>query len=85
MLMQSSSFVYQDVECGCVCLFQITRNKPVMKPASGTRKCNCRQEMVTRNLGPGRFQMIQQTVSTFYNNVTFRLCAGPGVGSFVKS
>lgn len=43
--------------------FQITRNKPVMKPASGTRKCNCRQEMVTRNLGPGRFQMIQQTVS----------------------
>lgn len=42
---------------------QITRNKPVLKPASGTRKCNCRQEMVTRNLGPGRFQMMQQTVS----------------------
>lgn len=42
---------------------EITRNKPVMKPASGTRKCNCRQEMVTRNLGPGRFQMMQQTVS----------------------
>lgn len=41
---------------------EITRNKPVHKPASGTRKCNCRQEMVTRNLGPGRFQMIQQTV-----------------------
>ncbi|XP_022223725.1 dnaJ homolog shv [Drosophila obscura] len=41
---------------------EIVRNKPVMKPASGTRKCNCRQEMVTRNLGPGRFQMIQQTV-----------------------
>ncbi|CAD7085823.1 unnamed protein product [Hermetia illucens] len=41
---------------------EITRNKPVLKPAPGTRKCNCRQEMVTRNLGPGRFQMIQQTV-----------------------
>ncbi|KAL7742370.1 hypothetical protein ACLKA6_019006 [Drosophila palustris] len=41
---------------------EIVRNKPVMKPAAGTRKCNCRQEMVTRNLGPGRFQMIQQTV-----------------------
>lgn len=41
---------------------EITRNKPVHKPASGTRKCNCRQEMVTRNLGPGRFQMIQQQV-----------------------
>lgn len=34
----------------------------MIKPASGTRKCNCRQEMVTRNLGPGRFQMMQQTV-----------------------
>jgi len=43
-------------------LLQITRNKPVAKPASGTRKCNCRQEMVTRQLGPGRFQMTQQAV-----------------------
>ena len=33
---------------------QMTHNKPVMKPAKGTRKCNCRQEMVTRSLGPGR-------------------------------
>lgn len=39
-----------------------------MKPASGTRKCNCRQEMVTRNLGPGRFQMMQQTVSDHKQN-----------------
>ncbi len=41
---------------------ELTRNKPVMKPAKGTRKCNCRQEMVTRQLGPGRFQMTQQQV-----------------------
>lgn len=41
---------------------EITRNKPVMRTAKGTRKCNCRQEMITRNLGPGRFQMMQQTV-----------------------
>jgi len=41
---------------------EITRNKPVLKPAKGTRKCNCRQEMVTRQMGPGRFQMTQQTV-----------------------
>lgn len=40
-----------------------------MKPASGTRKCNCRQEMVTRNLGPGRFQMMQQTVCDECPNV----------------
>lgn len=48
---------------------EITRNKPVHKPAAGTRKCNCRQEMVTRNLGPGRFQMIQQTVCDECPNV----------------
>ncbi|XP_015521952.1 dnaJ homolog shv [Neodiprion virginianus] len=48
---------------------EITRNKPVMKAAAGTRKCNCRQEMVTRNLGPGRFQMMQQTVCDECPNV----------------
>lgn len=48
---------------------EIVRNKPVLKPASGTRKCNCRQEMVTRNLGPGRFQMMQQTVCDECPNV----------------
>lgn len=41
---------------------ELVRNKPVYKPAHGTRKCNCRQEMVTRQLGPGRFQMLQQAV-----------------------
>ncbi|XP_067626250.1 dnaJ homolog shv [Eurosta solidaginis] len=48
---------------------ELVRNKPVLKPASGKRKCNCRQEMVTRNLGPGRFQMIQQTVCDECPNV----------------
>ncbi|XP_060517133.1 dnaJ homolog shv [Cylas formicarius] len=48
---------------------EITRNKPVMKAASGTRKCNCRQEMITKSLGPGRFQMMQQTVCDECPNV----------------
>lgn len=48
---------------------EIVRNKPVLKPAAGSRKCNCRQEMVTRNLGPGRFQMIQQKVCDECPNV----------------
>lgn len=48
---------------------EITRNKPVMKPAKGSRKCNCRQEMTTRQLGPGRFQMLQQTVCDECPNV----------------
>lgn len=41
---------------------QLQRIKPVYKQTTGTRKCNCRQEMKTRSLGPGRFQMMQQTV-----------------------
>ncbi|KAI1292324.1 DnaJ -like protein subfamily B member 11 [Halotydeus destructor] len=41
---------------------EFVRNKAIYKPSRGTRKCNCRQEMVTRSLGPGRFQMMQQTV-----------------------
>ncbi|XP_069698375.1 dnaJ homolog shv [Periplaneta americana] len=48
---------------------EITHNKPVIKSAKGTRKCNCRQEMVTRHLGPGRFQMMQQTVCDECPNV----------------
>ncbi|KAL3213713.1 hypothetical protein MRX96_035214 [Rhipicephalus microplus] len=48
---------------------EVVRNKPVAKPAKGTRRCNCRQEMVTRQLGPGRFQMMQQTVCDECPNV----------------
>lgn len=50
---------------------ELTHNKPVMKPAKGTRRCNCRQEMVTRQLGPGRFQMTQQQVCDECPNVKF--------------
>ena len=30
---------------------EILRKRPIYKPAPGTRKCNCRSEMVTRSLG----------------------------------
>ena len=36
------------------------RDKPVAKPAPGKRKCNCRNKVVTRQLGPGMFQQFQQ-------------------------
>lgn len=48
---------------------EVIRNKPVIKPAKGMRQCNCRQEMVTRQLGPGRFQMTQQSVCDECPNV----------------
>ena len=50
-------------------MFQIVRNKPVAKTAPGTRKCNCRQEMQTIQMGPGRFQMIQREVCDDCPNV----------------
>ncbi|ESP01907.1 hypothetical protein LOTGIDRAFT_138864 [Lottia gigantea] len=50
---------------------EVIRYKPVAKPAKGTRKCNCRNEMVTTQLGPGRFQMSQQQVCDECPNVRF--------------
>jgi len=50
---------------------EMTHNKPVAKAAKGTRRCNCRQEMVTRSLGPGRFQMTQQEVCDECPNIRF--------------
>lgn len=41
---------------------EIVRYKPVAKPEKGTRKCNCRMEMRTYQMGPGRFQMSQEQV-----------------------
>ncbi|XP_038049217.1 dnaJ homolog subfamily B member 11-like [Patiria miniata] len=41
---------------------EVARYKPVAHTAPGTRKCNCRQEMRTQQLGPGRFQMTQHEV-----------------------
>ncbi|RWS07579.1 hypothetical protein B4U79_05194, partial [Dinothrombium tinctorium] len=41
---------------------ELVRSKNAFRPTSGTRKCNCRAEMVTRQLGPGRYQMMQQNV-----------------------
>ncbi|KAK2577450.1 hypothetical protein KPH14_003555 [Odynerus spinipes] len=48
---------------------EITRNKLVVKTSKGTRKCNCRQEFVTRNLGNGRYHMMQQQVCSECPNV----------------
>ncbi|XP_032821313.2 dnaJ homolog subfamily B member 11 [Petromyzon marinus] len=48
---------------------EVVRNKPVAKQTSGKRRCNCRQEMRTTQLGPGRFQMTQETVCDECPNV----------------
>lgn len=50
---------------------EIVRNKPVAKAASGTRRCNCRMEMRTTQMGPGRFQMSQEQVCDECPNIKF--------------
>ncbi|KAI8761350.1 dnaJ subfamily B member 11 [Biomphalaria glabrata] len=50
---------------------EVLRYKPVAKPAKGKRKCNCRMEMVTQQLGPGRFSMTQQQVCDECANIKF--------------
>ncbi|RUS82802.1 hypothetical protein EGW08_009422 [Elysia chlorotica] len=50
---------------------EVLRYKPVAKSAKGKRKCNCRMEMVTQQLGPGRFSMTQQQVCDDCPNIKF--------------
>lgn len=40
--------------------FSTVRDKPVLKPAAGTRQCKCKQKLITRQLGPGMFQQFTQ-------------------------
>ncbi|KAK9792942.1 hypothetical protein WJX73_000736 [Symbiochloris irregularis] len=36
--------------------FKVVRDKSVIRPAKGKRKCNCKNKMVTRQVGPGMYQ-----------------------------
>lgn len=36
--------------------FRIIRDKDVLKPAPGKRQCNCKQKVVTRQIGAGMYQ-----------------------------
>mmetsp|Transcript_38175 Transcript_38175/g.96618 ORF Transcript_38175/g.96618 Transcript_38175/m.96618 type:complete len:350 (-) Transcript_38175:321-1370(-) len=42
--------------------FKVTRDKAVIKPGPGKRKCKCKQKLVTKQLGPGMFQQFHQQV-----------------------
>lgn len=48
---------------------RVTRDKSVIRPAPGTRKCNCKQKLVTRQVGPGMFQQYTQHVCDDCPNV----------------
>ncbi|KAL6765851.1 ER DnaJ-like protein 1 [Haematococcus lacustris] len=48
---------------------KVTRDKAVVKPASGTRECKCKQKLVTKQLGPGMFQQYHKQVCEQCPNV----------------
>ena len=43
--------------------------KIVLKPASGKRRCNCRNEVYHKQIGPGMFQQMTEQVNSTSQNV----------------
>ncbi|KAF2607204.1 hypothetical protein F2Q68_00045245 [Brassica cretica] len=50
---------------------KVWREKNVIKPAPGKRKCNCRDEVYHRQIGPGMFQQMTEQVCDKCPNVKF--------------
>ncbi|XP_010544978.1 PREDICTED: dnaJ protein ERDJ3B [Tarenaya hassleriana] len=48
---------------------KVWREKNVLKPAPGKRKCNCRNEIYHRQIGPGMFQQMTEKVCEQCPNV----------------
>lgn len=52
-------------------VIRLGRDKSFVKPAKGIRKCNCKQRMVTRQIGPGMFQQYAKEECDECANVKF--------------
>ncbi|XP_052187037.1 dnaJ protein ERDJ3B [Diospyros lotus] len=50
---------------------KVWREKNILKPASGKRRCNCRNEVYHRQIGPGMFQQMTEQVCDQCPNVKF--------------
>eukprot|EP00850_Spirogloea_muscicola_P000180 SM000001S04582 [mRNA] locus=s1:1038433:1041250:- [translate_table: standard] len=57
--------------------FRMWRDKNVFKPAPGKRKCNCKNKMVTKQIGPGMFQQFAQQVCEDCPNIKLVREQGP--------
>jgi hypothetical protein len=51
------------------CNYQVWREKNVVKPAPGKRRCNCRNEVYHRQIGPGMFQQMTEQVKCISEDV----------------
>ncbi|CAH8390649.1 unnamed protein product [Eruca vesicaria subsp. sativa] len=47
---------------------KVWREKNVIKPAPGKRKCNCKNEVYHRQVGPGMFQQMTEQEVSFYED-----------------
>ncbi|CAN6469176.1 unnamed protein product [Victoria cruziana] len=50
---------------------KVWREKNVLKPAPGKRKCNCRNEVYHKQIGPGMFQQMTEQVCEQCPNVKY--------------
>ncbi|KAI3864657.1 hypothetical protein MKX03_009177 [Papaver bracteatum] len=50
---------------------KVWREKNVLKPAPGKRRCNCRNEVYHRQIGPGMFQQMTEQVCEQCPNVKY--------------
>ncbi|EEF47290.1 dnaJ protein ERDJ3B [Ricinus communis] len=50
---------------------KVWREKNVIKPAPGKRRCNCRNEVYHKQIGPGMFQQMTEQVCEQCQNVKF--------------
>ncbi|KAJ1687658.1 hypothetical protein LUZ63_019048 [Rhynchospora breviuscula] len=50
---------------------KVWRDKNVIKPAPGKRRCNCRNEVYHRQIGPGMYQQMTEQVCEQCPNVKF--------------
>lgn len=50
---------------------KVWREKNILKPAPGKRKCNCRNEVYHRQIGPGMFQQMTEQVCEQCANVKY--------------
>ncbi|XWS46573.1 hypothetical protein CRYUN_Cryun14cG0079600 [Craigia yunnanensis] len=49
----------------------VWREKNILKPAPGKRRCNCRNEVYHRQIGPGMFQQMTEQVCQRCQNVKY--------------
>ncbi|KAK2965238.1 hypothetical protein RJ640_019993 [Escallonia rubra] len=50
---------------------KVWREKNILKPASGKRRCNCRNEVYHKQIGPGMFQQMTEQVCEQCPNVKY--------------